>query len=528
VQLYPTRNTVHVALAAVAVVAGGIGLRMPAPVAWGGAMIVGLAIARAISRLAIARLRTAGLEMTWKTGGRTLQRARGQELEVLAELKNRDTRPVRYAALRTVASSLLVTSIEPREGEVPAGGTLELRLTIRTPRVGRHGIHGLAMEVGGPRDVFEVPLAFASPLGVLVLPRPWSALATSARGGRARLALDAGPPSRAPGEGTEIFELREHSSGDPWKRIAWKASARRGRLMVREFEREERDVVWLILDGAVELWSGPLGRAPLDVGIDELATIAERHLARGDRIGLIVISSADPFVLAPDRGPFHLARLFEGLALGASTLDADRSELDEIDVARAVLEHMKFLDTALVEGLLPEQLDLIALRAETQLPRAPFDAPAPWARTERERALRRYLACFGVTARPRLDPDRSKNEERLARALETIRGRKPRASLVYVWSAAPEKRSEPLGKLVRELQRKGAAIRWIAARHEHAIDGGQTELGRIVADAVITRTRVARERGERILRSLGVRVVRAPSSRIIAADLPAIGERDRP
>jgi uncharacterized protein (DUF58 family) len=508
VQLYPTRTTVHVAVAAAAVVGLGLGLRIPAQVAWGGAMIIGLAVSRAVTRLLVLRLRTAGLEMAWKTQMRTLKAARGSELEIKAELRNRDAHPVRYASLRTVASSALLVRIEPAEGEVPAQGTLELTIHVKTPRVGRHGIHGLALEVQGPRNVFEVPLAFASPLGIAVMPRPYAALATSARGGRARLALDAGPPSRAPGEGTEILELREHVSGDPWKRIAWRASARRGRLMVRELEKEERDVVWLVLDGAVELWSGPLGRAPLDAGIDELATIAERHLARGDRVGLTVIGSSEPPMLLPDRGPFHATQILEALAFGASTLDADRSEFDEIDVARAVVEHMKFLDSSLVQGIRADQLDVVALRAETQLTKAPFDAPAPFARTPRESALRRYLACFGIASRPRLDPDRTRNEEKLVSALETMRGKKPRVSLVYVWSAAPERRPAKLGAIVREFERKGARIFWIPARHDQAIDPGNEELGRIVADAVIVRTRVARERGERILRSMGVRVVR--------------------
>ena len=60
-----------------------------------------------------------------------------------------------------------------------------------------------------------------------------------------------------------LRELREHQPGDPFRRIAWKASARRGVLLVRDFEREERDVIWLVLQASVDLWSGPLGRAPL-------------------------------------------------------------------------------------------------------------------------------------------------------------------------------------------------------------------------------------------------------------------------
>ena len=102
----------------------------------------------------------------------------------------------------------------------------------------------------GPPGLFEVPLAFANPIGIEVHP----AAADRARVVGARRTLAARRrnwgPGRRRGEGTELYELREHVSGDPFKRIAWKASARRGRLMVREFEREDRDIVWLILDAS--------------------------------------------------------------------------------------------------------------------------------------------------------------------------------------------------------------------------------------------------------------------------------------
>src|SRR5262249_50110097 len=151
-------------------------LRIPAEVAWGGSMIIGLAMARAVTRFAVLRLRAAGLEMAWRTAGRSLSTARGTQLEIRAEPRNRELNPVRFTALRGVAASPPGIQVEPKEGEVPAGGALELLLRVETPRVGRHGIHGLALEIQGPREAFEVPLAFASPLGVAVLPRPYIAL----------------------------------------------------------------------------------------------------------------------------------------------------------------------------------------------------------------------------------------------------------------------------------------------------------------------------------------------------------------
>ena len=74
-------------------------------------------------------------------------------------------------------------------------------------------------------------------------------------------------------------------------RSASRSSARRGTLVVREFEREERDVVMVLLDASVELWAGPIGGAPMDRAIDLCATLLTHHLGRGDLVGLAIYGS---------------------------------------------------------------------------------------------------------------------------------------------------------------------------------------------------------------------------------------------
>ena len=502
------------ALAGLATMTAGMVLRLPAVVAWGGAVIAGIAVARAGAKLSVMRLRAAGLEMIWQTGERIRKVTRGGTIPIVVELRNRDERPVRYDALRPIASRELDVKLEPAEGTIPAGASASLRLEVRAPRVGRHCIHGLAVEVRGPRGLFEVPLAFANPVGIEVLPPRLLAMLTSARGGRSRRASEAGSPKRRPGAGTEIYELREHVSGDPFKRIAWKASARRGKLLVRELEREDRDVVWLVLDAAVELWAGPLGQAPLDHGVDELASIASRHLARGDRVGLAVAGVAQERWLAPADGAAHALRLADLLIASASMLDADRSDYDELDVARRVLDHLRFLDSSGATALREEQLETIQTCAEAQRSRAPFDLPAPWAKTAREQSLRRYLACYGISSPPRVDDDKGRAVGRLVQALERAATDKPRPSLVYVWSAAPEAPSVALAQTVNKLVRRGVGIRWTTARHEGSLEGDDA-FARVIADAVAVRAKIARERGERILRAMGVRLARGTRSGLL-------------
>jgi uncharacterized protein (DUF58 family) len=155
-QVFPTRPTVHVALAALGSITAGIALRAPAVVAWGGAMILALALARAAAKLSVVRLRAAGLEMIWRASRRVRRVARNAEFEIDVELRNRDVRAVGYTALRVIASSELAATIDPAQGSILPSGTANLRLVVKALRVGKHCIHGLALEVRGPRGLFEV------------------------------------------------------------------------------------------------------------------------------------------------------------------------------------------------------------------------------------------------------------------------------------------------------------------------------------------------------------------------------------
>ena len=356
--------------------------------------------------------------------------------------------------------------------------------------------------------LFEVPLTFANPYGIEVMPRPFASLARSARGGRSRMSAEAGHSGPLSGDGSELRELREHQPGDPFKRIAWKASARRGVLMVRDYEREERDVVWLVLDASVELWSGTPGHSPLDLAIDEVAAVAQRHLARGDRVGLAVLGSRQLAQLSPDRGPAHGVNIMSQLALSTGTLDADRSDLDEADLAMRVMEHMRPLDPSAAARVRPHELDRVMRRAEKVRARAPFSPDEPYAESRRERVLRRYLAAFGIGSPPKLEAERPRTDGRLLETLRRLRRERPRPSILYVWSPAPEPGMRPIvDKALLEHPSRRIELRWIAMDHLSSIPDAP-HANPAVSDALRVRIRVAQERGERALRQLGVRVER--------------------
>lgn len=528
-QLYPTSNAVHVASAGVAVVATGLVLSEPAVVAWGGAMLVGIAVARAVTWVGVSRVRAAGFEMLWRETVRSHRVLRGETVALAGEVRNRDTRAARFVGLRAIASPDLDVEITPRFGEVPAGGRLAVTIRVRADRVGRHAIFGLSLEVRGSPGLFEIPLTFANPFGIEVFPATYGVMLRTARGGRSRTVTDAGRSGPLSGDGYELREIREHRAGDPLKRVAWKASARRGKLLVRDHEQEERDVVWLVVDASVELWAGVPGEAPLDHAIDEASAVADAHLGQGDLVGLVVCATRTLARLPAARGPQQAARIAATLVTATTTLDHDRSGLDPEDVALRVLEHLRPLDPDLASGVSVADRQTLAGRATAALPRAPFSPLPVHGVDAADGALRGYLSAFAIPSPPRLEPERARADDTIAEFLADLTGSRPRPSLVYVWSPAPDPLRRPavVQAITRHAHRR-LEIRWVRLEFAKGLFRPSGALAQAAHRAVALRAELAQTVGERALKRLGVTVERIRARPPMRTELAASGDRDEP
>jgi len=519
VQLHPTRTAVDLAIVAIFVMAVGV-LSQTAPiVAWGGALVLGLTIARAVTLLSVARVRSAGFEMLWREQRKLARAGLGEEVTLQAEVRNRDDRATRYVQLRSLQSQYLHVDLEPTAGEVPAGGRLAVKVTVKGTRVGRHGVFGLSLEVRGGPGLYEVPLTFSNPFGLEVLPTTYATRTRPALGGRSRARGDHGQPGNRPQGNYDLREIRDYQAGDPFKRIAWKAAARRGRLMVREFDLEERDIVWFLLDASVELWAGPAGRAPLDVTVERVASLAEHHIERGHRVGLAVVAGRRLSWLPPGTGSAHVAQMLANLAFSSSCHDVDRSAWDESDVALRVLEHLRPLEPGLVLNVRSHHLDRIANAAAEAIRRAPFEVPTPLGAHGREGVLRRYLAAFGIPSPPRLEPDRPRTDTAMVAALREMLSHRPKPSLIVVCSPAPDPhQQQSLLQGISKLPRRHVKMRWLPTPlYPSSEDTGSPnnvsdglEIAPSVDFALALHAHVTETAGVRALGQLGVRLQTPP------------------
>jgi uncharacterized protein (DUF58 family) len=193
---------------------------------------------------------------------------------------------------------------------LPAGGEGVLAYEVRPRARGGAAFGDLHLRAEGPLGLaarqWKVPLARE----VRVYPdlRALASLpgATRPEAGRAR--------ARGHREGREFAALRAYTPGDDVRSIDWKATARRGGPVVREWQPERNQTVWLLLDCGRHL-SARLGdgRVKLDHAVDAALALARAAAVRGDRAGAVLFGAEVERVVPPGTGRAQLAPLAEAL-----------------------------------------------------------------------------------------------------------------------------------------------------------------------------------------------------------------------
>lgn len=118
----------------------------------------------------------------------------------------------------------------------------------------------------------------------------------------------------AAGTGVEVMRLRDYRAGDPPRVVDWKATARAGRLISREFAQEHRMQIVIVVDAgrASALRAGALDRFGHYVNI--AARLAQHAAVQENLVGLVVYADRPLVALTPARGAPAVARLRAALA----------------------------------------------------------------------------------------------------------------------------------------------------------------------------------------------------------------------
>ena len=107
--------------------------------------------------------------------------------------------------------------------------------------------------------------------------------------------------SQRRGEGLEFHQLREYRDGDTLRQIDWRATARRGELISREYEEERDQRVLFLIDSGRRMRARDASLSHFDHALNGMLLLAYVALRQGDSVGLKMFG-ADRRWIPPVRG----------------------------------------------------------------------------------------------------------------------------------------------------------------------------------------------------------------------------------
>ena len=213
---------------------------------------------------------------------------------------------------------------------VPGRAAVEWDTRTVCVRRGRYHLGPIEIRSGDPLGIFTNRVEIPDSQEVIVYP----AVVELREAGIPEGALSGGSAleRRTPHVTPNVAGIRDYTAGDAFNRISWSATARLGRMMVKEFDQDPTADVWIVLDldeaphrpatRSVNWVPDERGNWPTEAWLDSTeeyavtvaASLARRFLQEGRNVGLIA-SGAHLETIPADRSDRQLMKMLESLAV---------------------------------------------------------------------------------------------------------------------------------------------------------------------------------------------------------------------
>ncbi len=118
---------------------------------------------------------------------------------------------------------------------------------------------------------------------------------------------------RQRGVGSEFESLREYVTGDEYRKIDWSATARRNKLITRQYEAERSQNIILAIDTGRNMLQPIQKMSKLDYVINTALMLAYVAASNDDKVGLFVFDAETRIFLPPAKSRGQLYRIMGAL-----------------------------------------------------------------------------------------------------------------------------------------------------------------------------------------------------------------------
>jgi len=115
------------------------------------------------------------------------------------------------------------------------------------------------------------------------------------------------------GQQLEPDHIKEYVKGDDYRTLNWKATARRGKLMVNIFQEERAQNVYCIIDKGRTMQSASEGMTLLDYSINACLALTHVAMLKGDKAGMLTFEKKVDALLPASRQSGQMQRIQDAL-----------------------------------------------------------------------------------------------------------------------------------------------------------------------------------------------------------------------
>lgn len=227
-------------------------------------------------------------------------------------ITNRSGRALRVSIVEETSEALHFLLDELR-ATVPARTSIEVERPVLPLARGEVSLGNLYVWYENPLGLIRRHPKFAARSSVRVYPDLSAVERYGRLHSRNRLIETGLRKMRLRGAGTEFESLREWSGGDAFRAIDWKATARRGKLMVAQHEVERSQNIMLLLDCGRLMTPRLDEQRKLDYAVTAALSVATIAGLANDRIGFVAFANQLLLTAAPRPSKVALAQTAERL-----------------------------------------------------------------------------------------------------------------------------------------------------------------------------------------------------------------------
>ncbi len=239
----------------------------------------------------------------------------GATVDIDVVVQNTTATPLHGLGLVLEPSAGMAVARAPElRGGLAGGAECSVAIGLRLARSGRWSLGTLELRLADALGVCELRTESAPAQVVTVVPDGSVAGARASVSASTHLLTPLGGEDFAhrAGDGNELRELRPYVAGDPLSRVAWKATARTGQLMVREHHDDVPATTVVVVDIASTVQGGE-GAPRLEYALATAQVALEVARRARDRTGLVSVADELVGALEPSSGAQHELRLAQHL-----------------------------------------------------------------------------------------------------------------------------------------------------------------------------------------------------------------------